>query len=76
MLADAILIVATNPVDIMTDVTCRLAALPAGRVFGTVHAYVLGEHGDRKCSSGRALRLGACPLTEFAAPIGRPLRQE
>ena len=32
---NAIVIVASNPVDIMTDVVCRLSALPAGRVFGT-----------------------------------------
>ena len=32
---NAILIVASNPVDIMTDIVCRLSAFPAGRVCGT-----------------------------------------
>ncbi len=64
-----VLLVATNPVDIMTRVAQALSGLPAERVLGTgttldtarlkyllgsffsvdprsVHAYVLGEHGD------------------------------
>ena len=92
----AILIVATNPVDIMTDVTCRLAALPAGRVFGTgtildtarfrnmlgehvgvapqsIHAYVLGEHGDSEVLVWSSIAVGGVPVKEFAAQIGRPL---
>lgn len=32
---EAVLLVATNPVDVMTDVATRVAGLPAGRVFGT-----------------------------------------
>jgi L-lactate dehydrogenase len=32
---DAILVIATNPVDVMTLVATRLAGLPPGRVFGT-----------------------------------------
>jgi L-lactate dehydrogenase len=31
----AILLVATNPVDVMTDIALRLSGLPEGRVFGT-----------------------------------------
>ena len=95
----AILIVATNPVDIMTDVTCRLSALPAGRVFGTgtildtarfrnmlgehvgvapqsIHAYVLGEHGDSEVLVWSSIAVGGVPVKEFAAQIGRPLTPE
>ena len=32
---EAILIVVSNPVDILTDLVCRISGLPAGRVFGT-----------------------------------------
>lgn len=66
---DCLLLVASNPVDIMTLITLRISGLAAERVIGTgtildtarfrarlahhlkvapssVHAYVLGEHGD------------------------------
>ena len=66
---EAVLVVATNPVDILTAVMQRLSSRPASRVIGTgtmldtsrfrallgehygvnprsVHAYILGEHGD------------------------------
>jgi L-lactate dehydrogenase len=32
---DAILLVVSNPVDVLTGLVCRLSGLPAGRVFGT-----------------------------------------
>ena len=32
---EAILIVVSNPVDILTDLVCRISGLPTGRVFGT-----------------------------------------
>ena len=97
--SNAILIVASNPVDIMTDVVCRLSALPAGRVFGTgtildtarfrtmlgehlgiapqsVHAYVLGEHGDSEVLIWSSIAVGGVPVNEFAAQMGRPLTPE
>ena len=66
---DSILIVASNPVDIMTEVTLKLSGFSPHRVFGTgtvldssrfrnslgrylgisptsIHANVIGEHGD------------------------------
>lgn len=66
---NAMLVVATNPVDVLTYVTQRLSDRPAERIIGTgtlldtarfrallgrhygvdprsVHAYILGEHGD------------------------------
>jgi L-lactate dehydrogenase len=72
---DAILVIATNPVDVMTQVATRISGLPPERVIGSgtildtarfrallgahlevspksVHAYVLGEHGDSECSAG------------------------
>jgi L-lactate dehydrogenase len=96
---DAILLVATNPVDIMTQVATRLARLPPGRVFGSgtildtarfraqlaghlgvaaasVHAYVLGEHGDSEVLCWSAASVGAIPVADFAAQIGHPLSDE
>lgn len=95
----ALLIVATNPVDIMTAVTCRLSGLPAGRVFGTgtildtarfrtllaehvgvaaqsVHANVLGEHGDSEVLIWSSASVGGLPIAEFAAQMGRPITAE
>lgn len=66
---NAILIIAANPVDVMTEVTLKLSGFPKNRVFGTgtvldsarfrsilgrhlgispksIHANVIGEHGD------------------------------
>lgn len=96
---DAILVVATNPVDIMTRITIQFAALPAGRVFGTgtvldtarfrtllaehlgvsvqsVHAYVLGEHGDSEVLIWSSATVGGLPLNEFATQMGRPVTPE
>jgi len=66
---NAVIIVVTNPVDILTYEAFKIAGLPKGRIFGTgttldtsrfrfhlseylkvnpksIHAYILGEHGD------------------------------
>jgi L-lactate dehydrogenase len=96
---DAILLIATNPVDIMTDIATRLSGLDPGRVIGSgtildtarfrslvgthlgiapqsVHAYVLGEHGDSEVLAWSAARAGSVPLRSFAAQVGAPLTDE
>ena len=96
---DAILIIATNPVDIMTQVATRLSNLPPARVIGTgtildtarfrallgehlgvsphsVHAYVLGEHGDSEVLVWSEARLGGVSIFEFAKQIGRPITED
>lgn len=93
---DAILLVASNPVDIMTDVATRLSGLPPGRVIGSgtildtarfrsllgkhlgispqsVHAYVLGEHGDSEVLAWSTARAASLPVAGFAAQMGRPI---
>ncbi len=93
---DAILLVASNPVDIMGQVTQAISGLPASRVIGSgtlldtarfrwllgrhlkispksVHAYVLGEHGDSEVLAWSNARAGSVPLTEFAAQVGAPV---
>lgn len=93
---DSIVLVATNPLDIMTHVALRLSGLPAERVIGTgtlldsarfrallaerlgvatgsVHAQVLGEHGDSEVLVWSGAQVAGLPLQRFAALQGVPL---
>lgn len=95
---DALLVVATNPVDVMTAVATRLSGLPPGRVIGSgtildtarfrsllaahlgvapqsVHAYVLGEHGDSEVLAWSAARVGSVPVATAAAQLGAPVTE-
>jgi L-lactate dehydrogenase len=96
---DAILVIATNPVDIMTQVATRVSSLPPERVIGSgtildtarlrallgahleispksVHAYVLGEHGDSEVLCWSAADVGGIAVDKLARQIGRPLDDE
>lgn len=96
---EAILLVASNPVDVMGQITQRLSGLPAERVIGSgtildtarfrwllgrhlgiaprsVHAYVLGEHGDSEVLAWSNARAGSVPVESFAAQVGAPLTAE
>lgn len=96
---EAILVVASNPVDVMTQVVTRISGLPASRVIGSgtildtarfrallgehlrvapqsVHAYVLGEHGDSGVLVWSSARVGGVPILDFAQQAGRPLTEE
>lgn len=93
---NTILLIASNPVDIMTQIATDLSGLPAARVIGSgtildtarfrhllglhlgiaahsVHAYVLGEHGDSEVLAWSSARVGALHLTDFAAQARMPL---
>jgi L-lactate dehydrogenase len=93
---DPILVIATNPVDIMTTVALRLSGLKASRVIGSgtildtarfrsllaghlgvssrsIHAYVLGEHGDSEVLGWSGARVGTMPLEAFAAQVRAPI---
>jgi L-lactate dehydrogenase len=90
---DAMLLVASNPVDVMTEIALRASGLPAARVIGSgtildtarfrsliaghlgiapqsVHAYVLGEHGDSEVLAWASARAGSEPVARFAAQVG------
>jgi L-lactate dehydrogenase len=96
---DAILLVASNPVDIMTYFVAAQAGPPASRVIGSgtildtarfrallgehlgispqsVHAHVLGEHGDSEVLVWSSADVGGVPLDEVAARMGVPLTAE
>src|SRR6056297_748405 len=56
--------------------TARFRALLSahlGVASKTVHAYVLGEHGDSEVLGWSEARAGNVPLRDFAAQIGAPL---
>jgi L-lactate dehydrogenase len=92
---DAIVIIATNPVDVLTRLAIRASTRAAGRVFGTgttldsarfrallgeafgvsprsIHAHVLGEHGDSQVAIWSTARVGGASLDDEAA-CGRAL---
>ncbi|MDJ0623208.1 MAG: L-lactate dehydrogenase [Desulfocapsaceae bacterium] len=96
---DALLLVASNPVDIITQVVTRISALPPDRVIGSgtildtarfrslvgnhlgvsarsVHAYVVGEHGDSEVLIWSSPQIGGVSLLDFADQIGRPITGE
>jgi len=95
---DAILLIATNPVDVMTDIAARISQLPPGRVMGSgtildsarfrallgehlgvspksVHAYVLGEHGDSEVLWWSGATAGSVSVAAMADQLGHPLDQ-
>lgn len=96
---DAILLIASNPVDIMTQIATRLSGLPSQRVIGSgtildtarfrslvgrhlgiapqsVHAYVLGEHGDSEVLAWSNARAGSVALHSFADQVAKPITGE
>jgi L-lactate dehydrogenase len=97
--SEPLLIVASNPVDVMTQVVTRISGLVPGRVIGSgtildtarfrallgehlrvapqsVHAYVLGEHGDSEVLVWSGARVGGVPISDFAQQSGRPITEE
>lgn len=95
----AILLVATNPVDVMTHAALKISGLPVGRVIGTgtildtarfrallaarlgvtpksVHAHVVGEHGDSEVLLWSAAMVAGVPVERCADGLGGPLTAE
>ena len=95
---NAILIIAANPVDIMTEVTLKLSGFPKNRVFGTgtvldsarfrsilgrhlgispksVHANVIGEHGDSEVLVWSSAVAGTTCVERLASQLNKDLNQ-
>ncbi len=93
------LLIATNPVDIMTEVALKLSGFPKERVIGSgtvldtarfrtdlgyhlgvspksIHANVLGEHGDSEVLCWSNGDSGTLPLDKLAEELGKPLTDE
>ncbi len=89
-----IILIATNPVDILTYISMEVSGLPFSRVIGSgtildtsrfrfllgqyygvdtrsVHAYIVGEHGDSEIPLWSLANIGGVRLQEFA-----PLRDK
>lgn len=85
---DGIIVVATNPVDIMTTLAIKYSGLPAQRVIGSgtvldtarframlgehydvdprsVHAYIVGEHGDSELPLWSLANIAGMRLQDF-----------
>lgn len=86
--ARGIVVVVTNPVDVMTHVALEASGLPLSRVIGTgtmldtarlrqvlghrlhleprsIHAQVVGEHGDSEVVLWSSAQIGGLPLREW-----------
>ena len=93
---DAILLVATNPVDVLTYAAWKLSGLPPQRVIGSgtildtarfrallsrhfsidarsVHAHIIGEHGDTEVPVWSLATIGGMHLAEYQAATGERL---
>lgn len=91
---DSIVVIATNPVDILTTISDQIAGLPAGRVLGSgtildtarfryllgehyrvdprsVHAYIVGEHGDSELALWSLANIAGVRLNDFVGANGR-----
>jgi L-lactate dehydrogenase len=96
---EAILLVVSNPVDILTYAAVELSGFPHQRVLGSgtvldtarlrslvgqrlevdprsVHAYVVGEHGDSEVVLWSKATVAGLPIGEFCAQRGRDCLQE
>lgn len=85
---NGILLIVSNPVDILTYTALKLSGLPSNRVFGSgtvldtarlkhllgehlgvdarsVHAFILGEHGDSEIAAFSSANVSGIPLRCF-----------
>lgn len=85
---EGLIMVATNPVDILTYASIKFSELPAERVFGSgtildtarfryllskrfdvdprsVHAYIIGEHGDSEVPVWSLANIAGMKLTDY-----------
>jgi L-lactate dehydrogenase len=87
---DGIVLMTTNPVDILAQVAQQVSGLPVGRVIGSgtvldtarlramlgealgmearsIHAYIIGEHGDSEIAAWSAAHVAGVPLKDYCA---------
>ena len=85
---EGILLIVSNPVDILTYIALKESGYPANRVSGSgtvldtgrfryelgehlgvdsrsVHAYIIGEHGDSELAAWSDARVGGLPINDF-----------
>jgi len=85
---DGILLIVSNPVDILTYIALKESGYPANRVIGSgtvldtgrfkyvlsehlgvdsrsIHAFIIGEHGDSELAAWSNARVGGLPINDF-----------
>lgn len=90
---DGILLIVSNPVDILTKVAQDYSGLPEGHVFGSgtvldtarlryllgehlsvdnrsVHAFIIGEHGDSEIAVWSSANISGVPIHDFCEMRG------
>jgi L-lactate dehydrogenase len=88
---DVILVMVTNPVDVVTYAAAQASGLPSRRVFGSgtvldssrlrtllaercdvavgsVHAFIVGEHGDSQVPAWSQASIGGMPVRDWSVP--------
>jgi len=96
---NGIILIATNPVDILTHISLKEIDLPPSRIIGSgtildtsrfrfllgqyyhvdtrsVHAYIVGEHGDSEIPLWSLANIGGVRLQEFAPLQNKPYNQD
>jgi len=96
---DALLLVVSNPVDVITQVVTKLSGINPAKVIGSgtlldtarfrallgehlevapvsVHAYVLGEHGDSEVLVWSSAKVGGVSIHDYATQMGVSLTKE
>jgi len=91
---NGIIVIATNPVDILTTISAEIAGLPVGRVIGSgtildtarfryllgeyyrvdsrsIHAYIVGEHGDTELALWSLANIAGVRLRDFVGTNGK-----
>jgi len=92
--AEAVIVVVTNPVDVLTYAATRLSSRPSSRILGSgtvldssrfrymlsrrcgidprsVHAYIIGEHGDTEVASWSLTNVAGVCFEEFCSACSR-----
>ena len=97
--SEALLLVVSNPVDVITQVVTKLSGINPAKVIGSgtildtarfrallgehlgvapvsVHAYVLGEHGDSEVLVWSSAKVGGVSIQDYARQMGVGLTDE
>lgn len=96
---EGILLIVSNPVDILTYIAWKESGYPAHRVIGSgtvldtsrfkfelgkhlgvdsrsVHAYIIGEHGDSELAAWSCATIGGIPINDFCELRGHFAHEE
>lgn len=96
---EGILLIVSNPVDILTYIAWKESGYPANRVIGSgtvldtsrfkfelgkhlgvdsrsVHAYIIGEHGDSELAAWSCATIGGIPINDFCELRGHFAHEE